>query len=148
MDRSRRTQDAGGTFYHDVSLNGTRFATCCYKDAEGKYGCDSYINGVYIGTSAEKKGPPVSGPAAPPGNNPPVAPPITEGPVRRKRQLASGRPVIASPLNKDHGQGRGVWRQRHQHRHVDVNIHGTNTDDALGKLRELHEQGILMNQAQ
>jgi hypothetical protein len=73
-------KDAGGTFYHDVSLNGTRFATCCYKDAEGKYGCDSYVNGVYIGTSAEKKGPPVSGPAAPPGDNPPVAPPITNPP--------------------------------------------------------------------
>jgi hypothetical protein len=72
-------KDAGGTYHHDVSMNGTSFTECCYKDAEGKQGCDAYVNGVYIGTSAEKVGPPsTSGSAVPPpAKNAPIgtAPP-------------------------------------------------------------------------
>jgi len=96
-------RDVGGTYNPPVTgSSGASYSSCCYRDAEGKYGCDYYQDGVYIGTSAQVQGTPVSGPppansvpiqrkpppgAAPPpapgpvtGDNPPVAPPITNGP--------------------------------------------------------------------
>lgn len=66
-------RDAGGTYNPPVvGSSGARYQSCCYKDAEGKYGCDYYQDGVYIGTSARKLGPPVSTPTNPPANNAPI----------------------------------------------------------------------------
>ncbi len=95
-------KDVGGTYNPPViGSSGASYSSCCYRDAEGKYGCDYYQDGVYIGTSAQKLGPPVSGPAAPPANNAPIqtnpppgaAPPPPPGPV------TEGGPPVAPPID-------------------------------------------------
>jgi hypothetical protein len=84
----------------DTGAN-VRYSVCCYHDDKGHPYCDTYVNGSYTGTFAgiRRPGPPTGQPVAPPsktspppeapppvgpnpvtGNNPPVAPPITNGP--------------------------------------------------------------------
>ncbi len=64
--------DAGGKLYTNANATGHIFQTCCYKDAEGKTGCDNYTDGVYTGTTAFKKQGPGTGPSSPPANNAPI----------------------------------------------------------------------------
>ena len=71
--------DAGGKLYTNVQ-GGHTFQTCCYKDAEGKTGCDNYQDGVYKDTTAFRPHGPVTGPSSPPANNAPI--PTTPRPAK------------------------------------------------------------------
>ncbi len=67
--------DVGGKLYTNANATGHIFQTCCYKDAEGKSGCDNYEDGRYTGTTAFKRQGPAPGPSGPPANNAPIEPP-------------------------------------------------------------------------
>jgi hypothetical protein len=90
-------KEVSGTYNPPVTgSSGASYSSCCYKDAEGKYGCDYYQDGVYTGTSAQKQGPPVSRPWAPPANNAPIQ--INQAPGAAPGPVTEGGPPVAPPI--------------------------------------------------
>ncbi len=71
-------KDAGGT-YNTSTSGGQRYSSCDYKDIDGGWHSDQYVNGEYTGTiDIEKDAPPPTGKTSvappPPVFNPGMAP--------------------------------------------------------------------------
>ncbi len=72
-------KDAGGT-YNTSTSGGQRYSSCEYKDIDGGWHSDQYVNGEYTGTiDIEKDAPPPTGKSSAPLPGLPVNPGMAPG---------------------------------------------------------------------